>query len=130
MNHRDSKHDVANKQTNNSRNDHGAKKVESELGAIELEVPRDRQSESEPILVKKQKRRMTNIEEQATYLYVRGVSAWDMESHLHPIYGMEISEALVSNLTDRLLPKIQEWQIRPLEPVYAFFLDAIHYKVR
>ena len=64
-------------------------------------------------------------------LYARGVSTRDIQAHLHQIYGIEISPALVSNLTDRLLPRIQEWQNRLLQPMYAVvFLDAIHYKVR
>lgn len=125
------KHDTKNKQTDNSRNGHSHKSVESELGEIELEIPRARKSDFEPVIVKKHQKRMPSIEDQVIALYARGVSTRDIQAHLHQIYGMEISPTLVSNLTDRLLPRIQEWQSRPLQPVYAVvFLDAIHYKVR
>ena len=125
------KHDTKNKQTDNSRNGHSPKSVESELGAIDLDIPRDRKSEFDPIIIKKHQRRMPSIEDQVIALYARGVSTRDIQIHLHQIYGMDISPTLVSNLTDRLLPRIQEWQSRPLQPVYAVvFLDAIHYKVR
>ncbi len=125
------KHDTKNKQTENSRNGHSKKTVDSELGEMTLEVPRDRQGEFDPVLVKKHQKRMPSIEEQVIALYARGVSTRDIQAHLHQIYGIEISPTLVSNLTDRLLPRIQEWQNRPLQPMYAVvFLDAIHYKVR
>ena len=126
------KHDVKNKEITNSRNGHSAKKtVLSELGDIEVALPRDRQSEFDPLIVKKHQKRMPSIEEQVIALYARGVSTRDIQAHLNQIYGIEISPTLVSNLTDRLLPRIQEWQNRPLQPMYAVvFLDAIHYKVR
>ena len=125
------KHDMKNKQTDNSRNGHSRKSVDSELGEIDMEIPRDRKSEFDPVIVKKHQKRMPSIEDQVIALYARGVSTRDIQAHLHQIYGMEISPTLVSNLTDRLLPRIQEWQGRPLQPVYAVvFLDAIHYKVR
>ena len=125
------KHDTKNKQTENSRNGHSKKTIDSELGEMTLEVPRDRQGEFDPVLVKKHQKRMPSIEEQVIALYARGVSTRDIQAHLHQIYGIEISPTLVSNLTDRLLPRIQEWQNRPLQPMYAVvFLDAIHYKVR
>ena len=125
------KHDTKNKQTENSRNGHSQKTVDSELGEMAIDVPRDRQGEFDPIIVKKHQKRMPSIEEQVIALYARGVSTRDIQAHLHQIYGVEISPTLVSNLTDRLLPRIQEWQNRPLQPIYAvIFLDAIHYKVR
>ena len=125
------KYDTKNKQIDNSRNGHSHKSVESELGEVDLEIPRARKSDFEPVIVKKHQKRMPSIEDQVIALYARGVSTRDIQAHLHQIYGMEISPTLVSNLTDRLLPRIQEWQSRPLQPVYAVvFLDAIHYKVR
>jgi len=126
------KHDTKHKQTDNSRNGHSRQRtVQSELGEIAVALPRDRQSEFDPVLVKKHQKRMPSIEDQVIALYARGVSTRDIQDHLHQIYGVEISPTLVSNLTDRLLPRIQEWQSRPLHPVYAVvFLDAIHYKVR
>ncbi len=90
------KHDTKNKQTENSRNGHSSKTVESDLGTIDLEIPRDRQSEFDPILVKKHQRRMPCIEEQVIALYARGVSTRDIGAHLHQIYGMEISPTLES----------------------------------
>ena len=110
------KYDTKSKQTDNSRNGHSPKSVESELGAIDLDIPHDRKSEFDPIIVKKHQRRMPSMEDQVIALYARGVSTRDIQAHLHPIYGMDISPTLVSNLTDRLLPRIQEWQSRPCSP--------------
>jgi len=126
------KHDTKNKDTDNSRNGHSKEKVvASELGDFTVALPRDRQSEFDPLIVKKHQKRMPSIEDQVIALYARGVSTRDIGAHLHQIYGVDISPTLVSNLTDRLLPRVQEWQNRPLQTMYSIvFLDAIHYKVR
>lgn len=125
------KHDTKHKSTTNSRNGYSKKTVDSELGEITLEIPRDRQGEFDPAIVKKHQKRLPSIEEQVIALYARGMSTRDIQAHLQQIYGMEISPTLVSNLTDRLLPQIQEWQNRPLQSIYTIvFMDAIHFKVR
>ena len=126
------KYDAKHKDTDNARNGHGAKRtVQSELGDIDIALPRDRKGEFEPLIVQKRQKRMPSIEEQVIALYARGFSTRDIQDHLQQIYGVDMSPTLVSNLTDRLLPRIQEWQNRPLHPLYTVvFLDAIHYKVR
>lgn len=125
------KHDTKNKTTDNSRNGHSRKTLTSEYGDVEITVPRDRKGEFEPEIIKKNQTNTVGIEEQVIALYARGVSTRDIQAHLHQLYGLDVSPTLVSNITDKLLPKIKEWQSRPLEPVYAVvFLDAIHYKVK
>ena len=125
------KHDAKNKATENSRNGHSRKTLMSEYGEVELAIPRDRQGEFEPEIVKKHQTKTTGVEEQVIALYARGVSTRDIQSHLQHLYGVEVSPTLISNVTDKLLPLIKEWQNRPLQTVYAaVFLDAIHYKVK
>ena len=105
--------------------------MRSELGPIELDIPRDRNGEFEPRIVPKYKRDISGIEEKVISLYARGMSTRDIHEQIKDLYGVEISAEMVSKITERLVPEIREWQNRPLEPVYAFvFLDAIHYKIR
>jgi len=125
------KHDIKNKDTDNSRNGHSRKTLSSEYGEVEIAVPRDRKGEFEPEIIKKHQTNTAGIEEQIIAMYARGVSTRDIQSHLHELYGLEISPTLISNVTDKLLPLIKEWQNRPLQTVYAVvFLDAIHFKVK
>jgi len=115
----------------NRRNGHTKKEVRSGYGEIELSVPRDRESEFEPIVVKKHQKEITGIEEQILSLYAKGVSVRDIQSHLNHLYGVDISPTLISNVTNRIMPLIKEWQSRPLQKTYSVvFLDAIHYKVK
>jgi len=115
----------------NRRNGHGKKKVRSSYGDIELAVPRDREGAFEPAVVKKHQKEITGIEEQIIALYARGVSVRDIQAHLNGLYGVNLSPTLISNVTNRIMPVIREWQSRPLQPVYAVvFLDAIHFKVK
>ena len=115
----------------NRRNGHTKKSVRSEYGELELEVPRDREGEFEPTVVKKRQRDVTGIEEQILALYAKGVTVRDIQAHLNQLYGIEVSPTLISNVTNRIMPLIREWQARPLQRAYAVvFLDAIHYKVK
>jgi len=115
----------------NRRNGHTKKTVRSNQGEIELSVPRDRDGEFEPIIVKKHQREVTGIEEQILVLYGKGVSVREIQDHLDRIYGISVSPTLISNVTNRIMPVIKEWQSRPLQKTYAMvFLDAIHYKVK
>ena len=126
-----SKYDYKNKTTTNSRNGHSSKKVISDLGEIDIKVPRDREGEFEPEIVKKSQRNISGIEDQVLSMYAKGMSTRDITDHLYNIYGIEASPTLISGLTDKILPMVQEWQNRPLELVYPIvFMDAIHYKVR
>lgn len=125
------KHDDTNKATDNRRNGHSSKSVRSDYGEVELEVPRDRKGEFEPLIVKKNQRNVTGIEDQIIALYSKGVSTRDIQSHLEQLYGIGVSPTLISNVTNKIMPTIKEWQSRPLQKTYAIvFLDAIHYKVK
>jgi len=126
-----SRYDYKNKNTDNCRNGHSRKKVKTELGEINIKVPRDRQGEFEPTVVKKHQNDVSSIENQVISMYAKGMSVRDIQGHLERIYGIEASPTLISNITDKILPIIREWQNRPLQPAYAFlFIDAIHYSVR
>ncbi|WP_256832138.1 IS256 family transposase [Paenibacillus sp. Pae15] len=125
------KHEVKAKATPNSRNGKSKKTVVSEYGEQEIQVPRDRLSEFEPLVVKKHQSNVTGIEDQIVALYAKGVSTREIQDHLQNLYGIEVSPTLISNVTNKLLPLIKEWQNRPLQGVYAVvFLDAIHFKVK
>ena len=125
------KHDDAGKQTENRRNGHSQKTVRSEYGDMELAVPRDRDGDFEPAVVRKYQKNVAGIEDQILALYAKGISTRDIQDHLNQLYGVEVSPTLISNVTNRIMPLIKEWQARPLHSIYAIvFLDAIHYKVR
>ncbi len=125
------KNENAAKKTENRRNGHSKKKVVSEFGESEIAVPRDRDSEHEPVIVKKHQKNLTGIEEQIIALYSKGMTVRDIQDHLNNLYGVDVSPTLISNVTNKLMPIIKEWQNRPLERIYAaVLLDAIHYKVR
>lgn len=125
------KHDVQNKRTTNSRNGKTRKRVTSEFGELEIAVPRDRDGDFEPHVVKKHQSNVTGIEDQIIALYAKGVSTREIQDHLENLYGIEVSPTLISNVTNKILPLIQEWQNRPLQSIYAVvYLDAIHFKVK
>jgi transposase-like protein len=125
------KNDKKNKDTQNRRNGHTKKTVRSEYGEVDLEVPRDRDNEFEPAIVKKHQKNVTGIEDQILALYSKGVSTRDIQDHLKHLYGIEVSPTLISNITGKIMPLIKEWQSRPLQQIYAvLFLDAMHFKVK
>ncbi|SHJ98894.1 Transposase, Mutator family [Propionispora hippei DSM 15287] len=98
---------------------------------MELTVPRDRNGEFEPQIVKKHQTDISSIEDKIIYLYSQGTSIQDIEKTMQEMYDIEVDATRVSKITDKLLPLIREWQKRPLESVYSMvMLDAIHYKVR
>ena len=126
-----SKYDYKNKQTDNSRNGYSSKTVQSNLGEMEIQVPRDRNSEFEPQLVKKHQTDVSAIEDKVIFLYSQGVSTRDIQKTMQEMYGIDVDDSRVSKITDKILPLIKEWQERPLQSVYAMVvLDAIHYNVR
>lgn len=125
------KYDYKNKNTDNSRNGNRIKKVKSDYGELEVEIPRDRFSEHDPIVVRKNQRDVSGIEDQVLGMYSMGMSTRDIQNHLNNIYGIEVSPSLVSQITDRIMPIIKEWQVRPLKKMYVHLvMDAMHYKVR
>jgi len=125
------KNDVQNKRTSNRRNGHSTKTVRSEFGEIDIQIPRDREGEHDPLIVKKHQKNVTGIEDQVLALYAKGVSTRDIQDHLERLYGIEVSPNLISNITNKIMPMVKEWQNRPLQKIYAaVFLDAIHFKVK
>jgi transposase-like protein len=115
----------------NSRNGKTRKTVKSKFGQTQLEVPRDRDSSFEPQLIPKRKRVMEEIEDQVLSLYTHGMSTRDIETHIKDLYGIEMSEATVSHITDRVIDHIEQWKSRRLEKVYmVVWMDAIVFKVR
>lgn len=126
-----SKDDPSSKTTDNSRNGYTTKTVRSELGPVQLNIPRDRKGEFEPKIVPKYKRDVSGIEEKVISLYARGLSTRDIHDQIKDLYGVEISAEMVSKITEHIVPEIREWQNRPLDRIYPFvFMDAIHYKIR
>jgi transposase-like protein len=115
----------------NRRNGHTTKTVRSDRGEIELSIPRDRDGDFEPTIIKKHQKEISGIEEQILALYGKGVSVREIQDHLNRLYGVDVSPTLISNVTNRIMPVIKEWQSRPLNKTYAVvYLDAIHYKVK
>ena len=127
-----SKYDYKNKDTDNSRNGHSSKTLRTSFGDVDVSVPRDRKGEFEPQVLKKNQTSVSqDIEEKILSMYAKGMTTGDIEAHIRDIYGIEISDTIISRITDKILPLAKEWQQRPLEAVYAVvFLDAIHYHVR
>ena len=126
-----SKYDYKNKQTENSRNGYSSKTVQGSMGEVELQIPRDRQGEFEPQIVKKHQTDVSSIEDKIIFLYSQGVSTRDIQKTMREMYGIDVDDSRVSKITDKILPLINEWQERPLQSVYAMvILDAVHYNVR
>ncbi|MFA5015622.1 MAG: IS256 family transposase [Actinomycetota bacterium] len=125
------KYDYKNKATTNSRNGYSKKNLKSNYGDTEIKVPRDRDGEFEPKIVKKNQTTLPSIEDQVLSMYAKGMTTRDIEKHLESLYGIDASPELISRITDKILPLVTEWQNRPLEEIYGVvFMDAIHYKVR
>ena len=116
----------------NRRNGKTRKKMKSSSGEFELETPRDRPGTFEPQLVKKHQSHISNeIEQKILSMYGLGMSYADISDHVQDLYGISVSAASISTITDKILDKVKEWQQRPLEKIYPIvWLDAIHYKVR
>jgi putative transposase len=115
----------------NSRNGSYPKTVLTELGAVGLDVPRDRNGEFEPKLVPKRTRRLAGFNERVISMYARGMTVRDIQAHIAEMYQVEISPDLISTITDAVLEELREWQNRPLDAVYpVIYLDAIVCKVR
>src|SRR5215210_5437261 len=123
--------DPAGHGTGNSRNGHTAKKLLTEAGTVDLEVPRDRAGSFAPKVVAKGQRRLDGIDKIVLGLYAHGMTVRDIQGHLADIYDIEVSPDLISKITDSVLEEVREWQARPLDQVWpVIFLDAIVCKVR
>ena len=115
----------------NYRNGYSKKTVKTQLGEIEVKVPRDRNGEYEPKIIGKYSRNADGMEEKILSLYACGMSQRDIAEQIKNLYDVEISPELVSKISEKIMPEVNEWQNRPLEAVYPFvFMDAIHYKVK
>ncbi|MEG6617654.1 transposase, partial [Peptococcaceae bacterium 1198_IL3148] len=125
------KHDPVGNNSGNSRNGYSKKNIKTRFGKSEIEIPRDRNGEFEPQIIKKYENTSNQLEDQIIAMYAKGMSTRDIEDHMRQIYGVDVSPTMVSKITDKILPLIAEWQSRPLNRVYpVVFLDAIHFKVR
>jgi putative transposase len=125
------KHDSAGKNSGNSRNGTSPKTLKGEFGNLELETPRDRNGSFEPQIVAKGQRRFDGFDKAIISLYSRGLTTREIEGHLLEIYGVDVSPALVSQVTDAVCADVKVWQNRPLEEVYPIvYFDAIWSKVR
>ena len=115
----------------NARNGTSSKTLKTDHGNLELSIPRDRNSEFEPQIVKKGQRRFTGFDDKIVSMYARGMTTRDIQGHLEEIYGVEVSPELISSVTDGILSEVKEWQNRPLDEVYPIvFFDAIRMKIR
>jgi putative transposase len=125
------KHDPAGYKSGNSRNGTTRKKLKGDFGEIELETPRDRQGTFEPKIVGKGQSRFTGFDDKILSMYARGMSTRDIQGHLQEIYGIEVSPALISEVTDGVVDEVKAWQSRPLDAVYpVVYMDALYVKVR
>ena len=119
------------RKSGNSRNGTDSKTVKSETGEMTLQVPRDRNSSFEPLLVPKRKRRIGNFDELIVSLYARGMTQAEIQEHIQEIYGVEMSVELISSITDAVMDEVKAWQGRPLQGLYPIvYLDAIVVKAR
>ena len=109
------KHDAAGRDGGNSRNGTRVKTVLTEIGPVEIEVPRDRDSSFEPVIVKKRQRRLNGIDEIVLSLTARGLTTGEVAAHFAEVYGAKVSKDTISRITDKVLEEMAEWQNRPLD---------------
>jgi len=115
----------------NARNGKKQKTIRSKYGETVINVPQDRESSFEPKIVKKRQKDISGIDDKIISMYAKGMTTRQISEQIEDIYGFEVSEGMVSDITDRLLPQIDEWQNRPLSPVYPIvFIDAVHFSVK
>ena len=117
--------------SSNYRNGKKTKKIRGNLGETEIKVPQDRDGTFEPKVVKKRQKDISGIEQKIISLYAKGMTTRQISDTIEEIYGFEVSDGMVSDITDRLLPQIEDWQNRPFDEVYPIvFIDAVHFSVR
>lgn len=125
------KHDPAGRGTGNSRNGSRSKTVLTDVGPVEIDVPRDRDASFEPKIVAKRQRRLGGVDEMVISLAAKGLTTGEISAHLAEVYGAEVSRQTISTITDKVIEGMVEWQNRPLDAVYpVIFIDAIHVKIR
>ena len=115
----------------NYRNGYSQKIIKSQLGEVQVKIPRDRNGEYEPQIIEKYSRNADGMEDKILSLYSCGMSQRDISEQIKSLYDVEISPELVSKISEKIMPEVTAWQNRPLESIYPFvFMDAIHYKVK
>lgn len=120
-----------NNDEDNSRNGYSKKTLKTSSGKVEIAIPRDRKGTFDPQFIQKHQSFDPDLEARVTSMYARGMSVRDIGAQLEEFYGTEVSPALISKITDKVLEGVTQWQTRPLDDIYAVvFMDAIHYKVR
>jgi putative transposase len=125
------KHDPAGHNSGNSRNGKSKKTLKGGSGEMTIEVPRDRQGTFEPLIVEKHQTRFDGFDNKIISMYARGMTVRDIQGHLKEMYGVEVSPAFISNVTDQVMEEVKAWQERPLEPLYPIlYLDALMVKMR
>lgn len=125
------KHDEENKETENSRNGYSKKKVQSEYGEFDINIPRDRNGEYDPIAVEKYQKDVTGLSKQVLKLYAKGMSNRDIYKHMKDLYGVNVNKDKITKITNKIIPQIKEWQRRPLEEMYPIvFFDAMFFSVK
>ena len=113
------------------RNGYKTKRVNSSYGSMDIEVPQDRKSTFEPQIVRKRQKDISDIDQKIISMYAKGMTTRQISETIEDIYGFETSEGFISDVTDKILPQIEDWQNRPLDEVYPIiYIDAIHYSVR
>ena len=119
------------KEHDNRRNGYGNKTLKTSFGEVAIDVPRDREASFEPELIPKRKRDVSDIEGKVLSMYARGMSQRDIAATVEDIYGFDISHEMISDITDAVLPELEEWQARPLAKCYAFlFVDCMYVTLR
>lgn len=117
--------------SDNYRNGTKSKKVRSKYGEVKVDVPKDRNGTFEPQVVKKRQKDISSIDDIIIGMYARGLTTRQISDQVEDIYGFECSESFISNVTDKILTEIEDWQSRPLDSVYPIvFIDAVHFSVR
>lgn len=125
------KGDTAGRGTGNSRNGHSRKTVKTDTSAMELNIPRDRNSTFEPLLIKKGQTRFDGFDDKIISMYARGMTVRNIQAHLKELYAVDVSPDLISQVTDAVVQEVREWQNRPIDPVYPIIIfDALRVKIR
>jgi transposase-like protein len=125
------RHDAVGRDGGNSRNGHRSKTLLTEVGPVQVDVPRDRDATFEPRIVAKRKRRLSGVDELVISLSAKGLTTGEVAAHLAEVYGADVSRQTISTITDKVIEGMAEWQNRPLDPVYpVIFIDAINVKIR
>lgn len=124
------KNSIEGNNSGNSRNGYGHKGIVSDYGECRIAVPRDRNGDFEPRVIEKRHTRTNEIEDKIMAMYAKGMSQRDIEDTIREIYGADVSQGMISNITDRIMPAVNEWQNRPLESIYPVIFSTASCSIR